>query len=103
MKPIWQTPEFWATLIGNIMGIVVLAGGLTGEQATEMQGALQAIIGGLLSIMTLFGFIKAQGTRKAAAVALMLRRMDKCPDDQVLFAESLNTLDQDAQKLLAQL
>jgi hypothetical protein len=103
MKVIWQTPEFWATIIGNTLGIVVLLGGLTSDEAGELSKAAQAIVGGLLSVLTLFGFIKAQMVRKAIAVQLLIARINKQGDDAVADAAALGALDKDVRDLFAAL
>ena len=102
MKKVYLTPEFWATMVGNVIGIIVLMGGLTAEQGGDLQNALQTIIGGVLSILTTFGFIKAQATRKAAAAALMMARINKAAGDP-LQAQAVASLDREAQQLLTQL
>ena len=70
MKATWKTNEFWASLIGQIMSMVVLFGALNADQGAGIEVALQAIAGGVLSIATIFGFIKATTARKQMAVEL---------------------------------
>ena len=70
MKSSIKTPEFWAALVGQITGIAVLLGALTAEQGEGLSQAVQAIVGGILSLGTILGFIKAQGARKTLAVQL---------------------------------
>jgi hypothetical protein len=102
MQSTFKTPEFWATVIGQVIGIAVLCGGLTSEQGTALQQSLQTIVGGVLSILTLFGYIKAQSVRKAAAAAIMIARIQKHGGDPVRVLAGA-ALDADVQKLLAQL
>jgi len=102
MKPVWQTTEFWATIIGNIIGIVVMAGGMTSEQGTELQSALQSIIGGVLSVITICGFIKAQSVRKAAAASVLVAKIQKHAGDPLAVAVA-KSLDDDIKKLLGHL
>lgn len=72
MKSNWTTPEFWAALIGQVVGLVVLFGGITAGQGDEMAAALKSISGGVLSVLTILGYIKAQSVRKALAVRLQI-------------------------------
>jgi hypothetical protein len=71
MKVTWKTPEFWAALVGQVVSMVVLFGGLTAEQGAGMEDALKAISGGVLSILTILGYLGAQMKRKALAVELV--------------------------------
>lgn len=81
MQNSWKTPEFWAALLGQVIGIAVLVGGITAEEGENVNKALQAIIGGVLSLGTILGFIKAQGTRKLAAVNLAVAKLSQVARD----------------------
>lgn len=70
-KSIFSTPEFWASLISQIMGIVVLAGGMTSEQGTEVTKALQAISGGVMSLLSVGGLLWAQHSRRNTAAQVI--------------------------------
>jgi len=69
MQKPWLTPEFYATVLGNIIGLVVLLGGLTSVQGAEWIKALTAIAGGILAILTSLGYINAQAQKKVAIIA----------------------------------
>ena len=101
MKSVWKTPEFWAVLIGNGVSLVVLFGGISGQQGTELTSALQTITGGVLSVLTIFGFITAQGKRKIAAASLMMARLQGTGGDPMLTMSS--AVDAEAKALLDQL
>jgi len=60
MNAAWKTAEFWTALVTNIVGVVVLFGGVTGDQASDLTTASTQIVGALLMIATSFGFIKAR-------------------------------------------
>jgi len=89
MQPVFKTPEFWATLIGQVVSMIVLFGGLSAEQGTELTTALQSISGAVLSVLTILGFIKAQSTRKAAATALMVARLQGVEGDPIAMGNNL--------------
>jgi hypothetical protein len=101
MKPVYLTPEFWATIVGNIVGLVVVFGGLTAEQGTGMTQSLQTIAGAVLSIVTLLGFVGGQSKRKIAAASLMMARIQAQGGDPL--ATIAVSLDGEARKLLTQL
>jgi hypothetical protein len=103
MKNVLKTPEFWATIIGNIIGIIIMIGGLTAEQGATLNSALKAISGGVLAILTLLGFIKAQSMRKAAVAALMIGRLHRDGGDPVTAAAEGCGLDKEAKVLLSQI
>lgn len=102
MNPVYATAEFWAALVGQIIGILVLTGTLTADQGEKLKSAAPTIVGGLISALTLFGFIKAQAVRKAAAASLMVARLQKHGGDP-LRVEALSLLDAEARNLLKQL
>jgi hypothetical protein len=70
-KSVWQTPEFWASMISQIVGIVVLTGGMTSDQGTEVTKALQAISGGVMSLISVLGLIWAQHSRRDTAASVV--------------------------------
>ena len=74
MKPTWQTPEFWATLVSNIVGIIALLGYVTPEQSTALTTGISQIAGLLLMIATSFGFIKGQITMRTALARAVIER-----------------------------
>jgi hypothetical protein len=62
MKSAFRTTEFWAALITNVMGWVVLFGGLTAEEGAAVSGELKTVAGCVLAILSALGYI---GTRTA--------------------------------------
>lgn len=65
MKPAMQTAEFWTTLATNVVGLVVLFGGITTEQSTEVVSAVTQIVGAVLMLATSFGFIKSRAALRS--------------------------------------
>lgn len=108
MKKSWKTPEFWAALIGQGVALAVLVGGLTEAQGAEMEAALKSISGGVLSILTILGYIKAQSNRRLAAVRLMACRValagyDLDPVANPLVKMQIEDATEDAKTLYEQL
>jgi uncharacterized protein (DUF697 family) len=76
MTPVWLTAEFWTTMITNVIGIVVLVGGLTADQGTELTKALTTIAGGVIAALSAFGYVKGRLELKKSIVDLMGRRAE---------------------------
>ena len=71
MKKAWQTTEFWAMLITNLVGIVVVTGGVGTEEGQEIGNALKSIAGAIITIATTMGYIKGRvDVKKAKADAI---------------------------------
>ena len=70
MKAAYKTTEFWAALIGQLASLAVLFGVVTADQGTALASALQAIAGGVLSIISVLGFNHVQIARKQMLVDL---------------------------------
>jgi hypothetical protein len=68
MKKSWKTTEFWAMLVTNVMGVLVLLGVIGSEQGEEIGNALKAIAGGIVSIATTLGYMKSRTEVKKARV-----------------------------------
>ena len=67
----WQTTEFWAMLITNLVGIAIVTGGVGAEEGEEIGNALKAIAGAAISIGTTLGYIKGRvDVKKAKAEAI---------------------------------
>lgn len=88
MKNSWKTIEFWAAMIGQVTGILVLAGVLTPEAGSGIAEAVTVIIGGILTLGSIFGFIKAEATRKQLAAGLMLAKLEAQPEGEAKVASS---------------
>jgi hypothetical protein len=101
MRATYTTPEFWAAIIGNCVGLVVVFGGLTAEQGEGVNNSLQTIVGAILSIGTILGYINGQAKRKIAAASLMMARIQCNGGDPMVTMST--ALDAEAKKLLAQL
>ena len=71
MKKAWQTTEFWAMLITNLVGIAVITGAVGAEEGEEIGNALKTIAGAVISIATTLGYAKARvDVKKARAEAI---------------------------------
>jgi hypothetical protein len=71
MKKAWQTTEFWAMLIPNVVGIIVVTGIVGAEEGEELGNALKSIAGAIISIATTMGYIKGRAdVKKARADAI---------------------------------
>jgi uncharacterized protein YunC (DUF1805 family) len=68
MKKAWQTTEFWAALITNLLGIAMLMGYVNVEEGEELGNALKSIAGAVISIATTLGYIKARTDVKKARI-----------------------------------
>lgn len=70
-KSIFSTPEFWASLVSQLVSMVVLSGGMTTDQGTEVTKAMQAICGGVMSLVSVGGLIWAQHSRRKTAATVI--------------------------------
>jgi len=68
MKSALKTTEFYATLITNVMGLLMLTGALNADEGEEIGNAAKAIAGAVLSIATTLGYIKSRTDVKRARI-----------------------------------
>lgn len=62
------TTEFWAMLVSNIVGLVVLFGGLSADQGSELTKSATIIAGAILSVLTSLGYIGGRVAIKRARI-----------------------------------
>jgi hypothetical protein len=79
-----MTPEFWATLITNVVGLGVLFGGLTSEQGNNVTEQLKIISGAIISLTSTLTYVKTRVDLKREIVqATMYRMLSDNADDKV--------------------
>ena len=52
-----KTSEFWVVLANNVVGVLVMLGYLSPDQATEFTQALMSVIGGLVVMVSTIVYI----------------------------------------------
>ena len=62
---VFVKPEFWATLVTGVSGLLLTFGVITQEQADGISWYVPNIIGAVMSLLSLFKFV---GTQHAAKV-----------------------------------
>jgi hypothetical protein len=94
MNATWKTPEFWATIIANVMSILAVTGVVTPGQSSELAEAATQISGAVLSILTIFGFIMVQGKRKEAiaATAIAMAELAQSDEDVAAVTKMVNKI-----------
>lgn len=102
IQPMWKTSEFWAALVGNLIGLAVVLGTLTEAQGSEITEAVQTISGAVMAIASILGFITAQSKRKDIAARLIDTRAKGTAGDP-LNSISKQSLDEDIQTLQHQI
>jgi len=68
MKKAWQSTEFWAAIISNIVGIAVVFGAINANEGEEIGNALKAIAGACITIATTLGYIKGRVELKKSRI-----------------------------------
>ena len=64
IKQGWKTTEFWTSLGGAGLGVAVLLGFFTGEEATGLMGSINEIVGGIMTIASTVGYALSRGSAK---------------------------------------
>ena len=64
IKPGWKTTEFWLTLVTAFSGLAVLFGYVTPEEGSAITGGIMQVIGGVVSVATVFGYTLSRGKVK---------------------------------------
>ena len=47
-KPTWQSTEFWSGIVGNLLGILVLLGVFSPDQASDITTVVGEVAGGII-------------------------------------------------------
>ena len=68
MKSAFLTVEFWVTLVTNVVGLVVLFGGLSAEKADALTTTLTMIIGAMLPLVASTVYAKSRSDLKRTIV-----------------------------------
>lgn len=68
MKAGVTTTEFWVTILGNVAGILVATGVLQPQEGTEITKSVSAIVGGVISLITILKYISTRTDLKAQAM-----------------------------------
>lgn len=63
-KPGIRTTEFWLALAGQAVGMLVLFGVFSPEQATEMQSAMSQLAGAIVTGGSALGYAIGRGIAK---------------------------------------
>lgn len=63
-KPTWKSTEFWFNMAGNVLGILVLLGIFSPEQASDMSLAISEIAGGIIVAVTNGTYAVSRGLAK---------------------------------------
>jgi len=64
VKPGWKTTEFWMSIGGAGLGVAMLFGVFTGEEASGILANLDGIVGGVMSIASIVGYALSRGNAK---------------------------------------
>ena len=68
MKPAWQTTEFWTSLIAQIVGILVLTGGIASTDADHIKTLGQEVVGGIIALVSLLQYVKSRTVLKQTVI-----------------------------------
>ena len=71
MKPWYLRPELYAAIVGNVIAILMATGTLTPEQSSTLTQAVNSVVGGILSMVSIFGMIHAQNNRNTSAAKIV--------------------------------
>lgn len=75
-----KTAEFWTALVANIVGLVVLFGGVTQDQGTELTKQLQIMAGAIMSVLSTLGYVRARTDLKSEVVsAVAMQQANAAP------------------------
>jgi hypothetical protein len=64
MRPALLTVEFWMTMVTNVVGLVVLFGGLSADKADSLKENLTVIIGAVLPLIASTVYAKSRSDLK---------------------------------------
>lgn len=67
-KPGYKTTEFWMSIAAHVIGIAVIAGGVTEVQGETMVSQGQVIAGALVNLAAAFGYNITRGMAKRPPV-----------------------------------
>ena len=105
MKNTFKTAEFWTTLIGATISIIVLTGKLTPEQGTEVANTVTSVVESIITLLATLGFTKNRANVKMQvfhAKCEMLHARINAPKDPLLkmsAAASTSAIDEAAKDL----
>lgn len=68
VRPAVATPEFWISLVPQVLGVLVVLGIIGADKATELTGALTTLSGGVIALLGTLGFLSSRGDEKKAVV-----------------------------------
>ena len=68
MKPWYLTSEAWASIIAQIVGLLVMVGGIASTDADHIKTLGQEVVGGALALVSLIQYIKSRTALKQAVV-----------------------------------
>lgn len=88
MKKAWKTTEFWAALITNLIGIVMLSGYVNAAEGEELGNALKAIAGAVISLVSTVGYMHERTELKKTHLAALMNSaaLDMSEEAQTAFA-----------------
>ena len=68
LKSGWKTTEFWVSIATSLAGILTMFGIFTPEKAAALPVAIEQIVGGVVAIVPIVGYVLSRGKAKAGAV-----------------------------------
>lgn len=68
MKKFYMTSEFWASLIAQVVGMLVLVGGIASTDADKIKALGTEVVGGFIALVSLIQYIKSRTTLKQTVI-----------------------------------
>ena len=64
MKNVFKTTEFWTTIVGTTISILILSGKLTPAQGTAVTETVTSVAGAILTLIATLGLVKNRSNVK---------------------------------------
>ena len=68
IKSGYMSSEFWISILGNIIGLLVITGIITPANGTEYTKELSIIIGAVINLITTLGYTASRTTIKINSI-----------------------------------
>lgn len=68
MKPWYWTSEAWASIIAQVVGLLVLVGGIASTDADKIKALGTEVVGGVIALVSLMQYIKSRTALKQAVI-----------------------------------
>jgi len=80
MRSALLTVEFWVTMVTNVVGLVVLFGGLSADKADSLKATLTVIIGAVLPLVASTVYAKSRSDLKRTIIEGAMYRATRSAD-----------------------